>query len=1332
MKKRALITGLPLLCAGLLFFASCSNLLDSQKEAASAQSGENGKVTFNGSICVTGVQPAAFSHADKSRNDSSVSRSALPSFSVTGSYYYYAEASQTDGSGLRSINSINNPDAFDTTDGVTFSMDLSVGTWKIECGIHHEASPTPLLIDTYQSSLSAETLVLNHTFYPKPVQSGKENGLVDLSMTIPPSVKFVSSICSNTDWKVDVVVDGPANAVTIKTKDMNNHNYTKSGSYEVTFNFYDENAILLYSSVQIINVFDYLTTNTWVSDGSSLIDESGNFILSNDLIAQFKRTTFYVGQTAAATSAGKTASNDTGKGSAYEPLATIRKAASIIAATGDGSKDYRIFVSGTLEGAQEIPDTLTTGSAKSVTIQGYDGLDSSGEPKDAIHITSQGAALYVTSGVPVTLRNLKILGSQNPAIETIGLGLEANKNVDVTISDGVLITGHQTAGVYIGEGAKLSMTGGKISENHASKGAGVTNGGIFIMTGGEISSNTASEKGGAVANSGTFNISGFAYIPYGADGSTGTGKNDIYLASGKTVTLGGTLKVHNADNPIAITPHTWKRRTTVVQAVNSFSESYKNYFTYTQDGWNSKFSDDKKSIAIDAPIYVAGTGRAVCTADGSNTPSANGLKGAPFATIAKAIEVMDDNTADYTIYIDGTVTGTQEIPNTLTNTNSGTYKAQSLIIVGVNGLDENGVPRDELNGNQSGTTLKVDSNVSVSITNLKITGGNGSNGGGLSVSSSSTVKLLDGTLITGNEATLGGGVYNQGSLYMAESAMIGKSTDSIATSLSYGNKATLKGAGICSLAGAKLYLGYTSWISDSDKTPAELTGGVCENYLANTDNASAQGGGIYNKGSIYFASGNVSYNYALNGAGIYTEESVTMTGGTIEGNEGNASNSAGSGGGVYVTGGSTFSMSGNAQIKNNKNMALGAGVYLNYNNSRLIMADGTISGNIAETNGGAVYMHDMSTTSRSLLEIAGEANIPYGGEAKNNDIFMLDTNVRVTIKQSLSARDAGNVIGITPNSYTEGRPLLAAEDGVTLANEVGKFKVTQDPSGTTLGTGLERGLDSEGKYSKSLIYVDIGENDVNDVRDAINSLISNSTEPVKLCLTEDFQPQPANASDSNYSNKCVIRVSSEQNVTITASTSVTIKANVVLNPDIPLVNNNCSNVFIVDGGSLTLGENVTIDGRQSERFSQCNGVYVKNGGSLTLDGAKITNVKYDGGGGAVYVYDSGTVTIKGNTEIYNNSVTGLYIEKENSKVYMEGGSIHDNTDNGGASRGGGVLIRNGGKLIKTGGRIYNNKVYGSRNSQVYFYTGGGYYGFSESNLTQYANDTRWSTESDIP
>ncbi|MBQ9281299.1 MAG: hypothetical protein IJ207_03775, partial [Treponema sp.] len=126
MKKRTLFTTLTLLCAGVLFFASCS-MIDSAEnaalkvETASASGQSSGqKFSFSGSICVTGALPASLCRAD---GDSVSSRSALPSVgetSLSQMDYYFVTATQTDGSGTFSINSFNNPSDFDTTNGVIF------------------------------------------------------------------------------------------------------------------------------------------------------------------------------------------------------------------------------------------------------------------------------------------------------------------------------------------------------------------------------------------------------------------------------------------------------------------------------------------------------------------------------------------------------------------------------------------------------------------------------------------------------------------------------------------------------------------------------------------------------------------------------------------------------------------------------------------------------------------------------------------------------------------------------------------------------------------------------------------------------------------------------------------------------------------------------------------------------------------------------------------------------------------------------------------------------------------------------------------------------------
>ena len=439
----------------------------------------------------------------------------------------------------------------------------------------------------------------------------------------------------------------------------------------------------------------------------------------------------------------------------------------------------------------------------------------------------------------------------------------------------------------------------------------------------------------------------------------------------------------------------------------------------------------------------------------------------PFESLSKAIDLIastGDSTKNYQIFISGPLKGKQTLTSNLDN------KAASITIQGLNGLDENKIPKDSLNGIQAGTTLTVETSVPISIKNLKITGGKGANGGGLYLENQSVVKILDGTLITENEADFGGGVYNQGTLFMSGSAMIGKSTSTIATSSSYGNIATSSGAGIYSNSGSKIYLGYTSWTSTSDNSPSELTGGVCGNYLSNSEISSAYGGGIYNQGQLYINSGNISYNYAINGAGIYTKSNITMTGGTIKGNEGNEGNSSGKGGGVYVSfvsdvsNGTTFTMSGDSKILDNKNMNEGAGIYLDYDNCKLVMKGGEIRGNIAKTHGGAVYMHDDNDTKHSDLQISGSSYIPYGGAVNNNDIYMFNFHAKITITGSLSNREADKLISITPkenlqNTYTEGTTLLYADSGVSLADELSKFRVTPDSN------GKEWSIDTNGNLS---------------------------------------------------------------------------------------------------------------------------------------------------------------------------------------------------------------------------------------------------------------------------
>jgi hypothetical protein len=1095
----------------------------------------------------------------------------------------------------------------------------------------------------------------------------ESTGSINLSINVCDSVKKLIIKSDNSDWPDELKeISFIANSsYTLKS------NGVKSGIYSTTFYYYDANNILLYSTEQSINVFGNMTTDTWVSDGSRLINESGAFNLTEDLINQFARTTFYVGSTGVGT-----ASDETGSGSVYSPLVSVTKAASIIAAAGDSSKDYRIYVCGEVTGAQEISEAIN-GKANSLIIEGLNGLDENGMPEDelngAFSWVSQGTVLTISScTVPVTIKNLKITGGCNSAsgggICISGKSNNAAEMANLTLDSGTLITENYIkpfssggyviktygAGIYMYYGRLTMKSGAVITGNKTiqysesssqvySSGAGIglNTGTEFIMKGGEITENIACGSGGAICmetnnyandisvtltggriennqceqgnggsiadfNGASLTIGGSVYIP-----CKGTEKlNDIYLAVNKTLILADTLTKHDASNHIVITP-AWKRGAAVVQAdgtnVTDLT-SYIEYFAFTRTGWECKLSTNKKSLILDAPIYVAGTGRSVCTRDGDDEEG-NGTKSKPFKTIKKAIEVMDDNTADYIIYIDGIIEGYNIILNTLTTESSGKYRAQSITIEGVNGLDEKGEPKDVLDANkQQNTTLTVNSNVPVTIKNLKLTGSRGiGNGGGINIGESATLFLGDGVLVTDNSASYGGGVYNAGKLFMYGSAMVGKTTNSVAKNDSYGNMTTGRGGGICLVKGSSLYLGYKS-----ETEEFELTGGVCGNY--NNNSMYNYGGGIYNYGALNFkiASGNISYNCATYGAGIYTEGDVIMTGGVIEGNE---AKGYGNGGGVYVTTKSSFSMSGSAKIQNNKNVEKGAGLFLKENSS-LIMTGGTISGNKAE-NGGAVFMACNNETEYSHIEIGVEATIPYGvqneqnefvKEAGMNDIYMED-NVTIKITSSLSGCGEGNVIGLTPNSYTNGRPLLEAGTGVTLADEVGKFTIPNN----------DWEINSFGK----LITLSYTPSSVSDLVTYLQEL------PDKKNVTITINQNETIDTSSMSSGQSCITIPEGKYVTLQSDESKTLK---FLSSNSAQLSNTTDFYFITvkSGAKLTIGNGITIKGADYDN-AHTVALYIERGAEVILDGAVITGFVGNGDGtvyivGGTFTMNEGSIT----------------------------------------------------------------------------------------------------------
>jgi len=158
-------------------------------------------------------------------------------------------------------------------------------------------------------------------------------------------------------------------------------------------------------------------------------------------------------------------------------------------------------------------------------------------------------------------------------------------------------------GVYVvGSSSNFEMTGGSITGNNAAYGGGVYTVNEFKMSGGSITGNNAYKSdyistfgGGVCVGSGIFTVSGEVTVTdntkggtKGADGKfTGDTKNNVYLPTGKTITIGTDKLSEGAQLGVTV------------------SGDYGDYpFT---SGWNANISDKTPSdyFISDTDGYVA-------------------------------------------------------------------------------------------------------------------------------------------------------------------------------------------------------------------------------------------------------------------------------------------------------------------------------------------------------------------------------------------------------------------------------------------------------------------------------------------------------------------------------------------------------------------------------------------------------------------------------------------------------------------------------------------------------------------------------------------------------
>ena len=1029
-------------------------------------------VVIKGTVGVGGALPQEVSANVAALEDSIaaggdlqlVSKSAEPGLNVNGTdYYYYVVATPQDSIGNTPVvygkaDNIGDNKKFNSGEnGITYELALKIGKWKIECGIKNSAD-TPVLRDiTDVIELTPTDSVVNKSFVAAPV-SDAGNGSVLLYIDKGDAYTIASAVArykdsGGTEQSAALTVASPFDGdPTEQDGKFKLKMDMAPGAYEMAISFYntadpnDSGAVMVYQTVQTVNVLGGMKTDTWANGGGTdgnLITGSGSaaaFRISTAAVNLFKSTYLYVGVTGAA---GAKAPSNANEGSAYAPFATLQKAIDTIEENGNSTADYTVYVCGTLSANTELSADLDI-KARSLTLQNLDGAaaavlqggmakPTSANENDPLNVLS------VMTKVPVRIKGIKITKNSSLAADVWSRGILVKaSDASVTLLGGTEVSGNTSGNGHAGGGVRveqgsLVINGATITGNDSQTSGGgvyVVNGAKATMTSGEISGNTA-PFGGAVYNEGTLEISGSASIPYGTDK-----KNDVYLADTKTVEVG---LLGGSGVVATITPHSWARNASVLKASSSIGGTMTpeicGRFEISSEGFSvkkSKLPAESNMGVLAADIFVA-----PASAGGDDGDTVEGTKAHPFKTLARAVRELSGG-APETIWINGTLEEPQLIPSFLTYTDGeGTtyvvpFDTDKCSALTIKGFDSQETYNAVIDAKSNGSALTIGNEVSgctnanpvpVVIENLKITGGTGTEisdpddsskkynvGGGIYLKAG-TVKLAGGSKITGNSVSgNGGGVYvaSGASLYMSGTALIGDvvTGDNATTAATLGscaNKASIKYASGSAVNGS----GYGGGIYNLGSVylgTSESGGALTTGYGVRRNFAQDGGGGICNgkPTSTTFAvaeinGGAVSYNGATNnGGGLYGD--FVLDGGSVVGNTAN------SGAGAYVSSTTAQIKSGTVQ-SNVANIRGGAACISS--GAKLAVSGGYLKGNSApgqgssKGQGGAIYIWSDGIFAMSGGSIGGSGSSgpntagDQGGAVYNGGTFSVSDGAEI-------------------------------------------------------------------------------------------------------------------------------------------------------------------------------------------------------------------------------------------------------------------------------------------------------------------------------------------------
>lgn len=446
-----------ILCLLMFSFFSCDFGIKENEETNSKE-----YFTVKGSCSIQGAMPSNL--LPKKSIKQNAQRTVVPKIETDViTVIFESETGET-----KSEEVVNN-------DGVlNFEVELPAGKWTVKA----QGKKSDVVIiksESCQIELSTENKSANVELVLKPTQSDTGEGFFefsfDMKTTKVSEMKYTYNKHGATESQPVIINDFSA---------KENINLS-SGVYTFRFDFYSDNTELLYSFTEVVNIFDGLTTDTWVGAGEYIKD--GKICITDKMINQFVSTTVYVSEFG----------NDSNLGTFFAPVTTIQKAVdkviamNVVSASSE-EKPYKILLLSDIETSSNnsfeninkalvnIDPSSASGNPLYLTISKY------GDGNATINAnrtdSKTGRVMYIGKNANVTLQNLILTGGylKNDINENEnGAGLyilnnDANVKIENSeITENVIENGNG-AGLYVknnpvGKSLNLTIENSKISSN---------------------------------------------------------------------------------------------------------------------------------------------------------------------------------------------------------------------------------------------------------------------------------------------------------------------------------------------------------------------------------------------------------------------------------------------------------------------------------------------------------------------------------------------------------------------------------------------------------------------------------------------------------------------------------------------------------------------------------------------------------------------------------------------------------------------------------------------------------------------------------------------------